>query len=72
MISYIALQWLMQTINQNFYAQNISPSVGSQASYGMFIVRILEKIDCVMMAPHCIIRYDSYVFINDQCLVIVI
>ena len=32
----------------------IIPNSPTQVSYGMSIVRIWEKTDCTIMAPHCI------------------
>ena len=40
-------------MNQIFESQQTPHISPSRASYGMPIVRILEKIDCVITAPHC-------------------
>ena len=41
-------------MNQILESQQTPHNLLSQASYGVFIVRILEKIDHVIMAPHSI------------------
>ena len=49
----------MQNINQSLYSQKtpyISPSL---ASYGVSIVRILDTIDRIIMALHCIMNMTS-------------
>ena len=45
LIFHTPQHWLMQNINQ---------TLDSQASYGASVVRILDKIDHIMMAPRCI------------------
>ena len=44
-------QWQQQKINQISNSQHTSHTLPSQASYGVSIMRILKKIDCVIMAP---------------------
>ena len=55
MILHTEMQWKEQNINQILNSQMAPHSSPSQASYGVSIVRILEEIDCVMMAPHCML-----------------
>ena len=50
MIFFSSLHWLTQNID----SQKILHSSPSRANYGVSIVRILEKIDRVITAPHCI------------------
>ena len=50
MLFYTALQWMMQNIHQSSYS-HITPS---RASYGVYIVRILEGIDRVIKVRRCI------------------
>ena len=56
-IFHTALKWMKQNINQTVNSQKISHISPSRASYGMYIVRILKKIDCIITAPHCISIY---------------
>ena len=44
---------MKQKIKQSLNSQKTSHSSPSQASYGMSIVRILEKADRVITAQHC-------------------
>ena len=68
MILHISLQWPGKSINQRLNPQNTSHSSPLRASYGMYfvvsisvwwirkgmyLVRIWEKIDRVIMAPYC-------------------
>ena len=52
-VLHTALQWQLQNINKASNSQQTPHSSPSQASYGVFIVRIWEKIDCVITAPCC-------------------
>ena len=54
MIFHTSLLWLRQSMNQSLNPQNTSHTTPYWASYGMYFVRILEKIDQVITAPHCI------------------
>ena len=57
MVFHTPLQWLTQNINQILNSQkplHISPS---RLSYGVSIVRIGEKIDRVITAPHFATEY---------------
>ena len=47
----------MRNINQSLYLQKTPHSLPSQASYGVSIVNILEKIDRVITALYCIYRH---------------
>ena len=42
-----------QKVNQILESQHTPHISPSRASYGVSVVRILEKIDCVMTAPRC-------------------
>ena len=50
----------MQNINQTLDSQKTLHSSPSRASYGVSIVRILEKIDRVITAPHCMMCYPGF------------
>ena len=52
-ILHTAIRWQHQNINQILDSQKTSHSSSSWASYGKSFVRIWEKIDYVIMAPHC-------------------
>ena len=41
-------------INQSSYSQKTPPYLTLMVSYGMYIVVIWEKINCVITKPHCI------------------
>ena len=43
-----------------FDSQKTPHTSPSRVSYGVSIVRILEKIDCVIMAPHCTWNIVAY------------
>ena len=45
---------MVQNIYQSLYSQKTAPILDSLVSYGVLIVRILEKIDRIIMEPHCI------------------
>ena len=49
-----ALRRQQQNLNQTSNSQQTPHTSPSWASYGASIVRILKKIDRVIMAPHCI------------------
>ena len=51
---YCRQQWLMQNISLYLFSQKTPHISPLWASYGVSIVRILEKIDRVITAPHCI------------------
>ena len=57
------IQWLWQNTNQSLYSQRTPHISPSWASYGVSIVRILEKIDQIIMTMHCtaILCYHQYV-----------
>ena len=67
MVLDIALQWLKQNINQNLDSQKTSHSLPSRASYGVSIVRILEKINFLIMTPHCIWFVILWRCYNESC-----
>ena len=50
------LQRLMQNANKILNSQKTSHISLSQVNYGMGVVRFGEKIDCVIMASHCIYK----------------
>ena len=47
------LRWQWQNVNQTSNLQQTPHTSPSRASYGVSIVRIWEKIDRVIVAPHC-------------------
>ena len=49
-----SLQWQNQSIYQSWSSQKTPHTSPLQASYGVSIVRILDKIHSITMAPHCI------------------
>ena len=42
-----------RNVNQTSNSQQTPHTSPSRASYGMFIMKILKKTDCVITAPHC-------------------
>ena len=58
---HTALQWLRENMHHqslnSYKTLHVSPS---QVNYVVNIVRILEKIDCIMLIPHCFL----FVFIH--------
>ena len=56
MILFIALWWLQQNLNQTSNSQQAPHTSPSRPSYGVSIVRIWEKIDRIITAPHCIMN----------------
>ena len=52
----MALWWLQQNLNQTSNSQQAPHTSPSRASYGVSIVRIWEKIDRIITAPHCIMN----------------
>ena len=52
-ILHSALWWKWNNISQILDSQKTPHSLPSRASYGMFLMRILEEIDHVIMASHC-------------------
>ena len=55
-ILFMALRWQEQNLNQTSNSQQTPHTSPSRASYGVSIVRILEKIDLVITALHCILQ----------------
>ena len=51
---HTAQQWLKQNIYQSWHSPKTPHASPSRANYGVCIVMILEKIDHVITAPHCI------------------
>ena len=62
-ILHSALWWQWQNANQILDSQNTSHTSRSRASYGVFFVKILEKIGRVITSPRCIWRYFSCIFL---------
>ena len=54
MILDTRLQWLRWNLNQSLNLQKTPHTWPWRASHGVSFVRIVEKIDHVIMAPHCI------------------
>ena len=52
-ILLMVLWWQEQNSNQTSNPQQTSHTSPLRASYGMSIVMILEKIDCIITEPHC-------------------
>ena len=52
----MALWWLQQNLNQISNSQQAPHTSPSRPSYGVSIVRIREKIDRIITAPHCIMN----------------
>ena len=57
---------MKNNIDQSLNSQKTSFTSPSRASYGMSIVRILEKIDRVITAPECILTHlpHKYASVN--------
>ena len=53
-ILHMALWWQQKCINETSNSQQTPHTAPSRASYGASIMRILKKIDRVIMAQHCI------------------
>ena len=53
MILHTVLYLLWQNINRNLYLHQTTHTSPSRPSYGVSIVRNLEKTDHVITAPHC-------------------
>ena len=53
MILHTALQWQQQNMNETWIPQQTPHSSPWWASYGVSVVWKLEKIDSIIMAPHC-------------------
>ena len=49
----LALRWQQQNVNQTSNSQQTPHNLPSWVSYGVSIVGVWEKIDCIIMAPHC-------------------
>ena len=58
MVLHTSLQEVRQSINQRLHTQKAPHSSPWPASYGVSSVNILEKIERVITAPHCI--WDCY------------
>ena len=56
MIFHTVLHWLKQHMNKNLLLQRTSHSSPWRASYGVSFMRIWEKTDHVIKAPHCIFQ----------------
>ena len=56
-IFHTALCWLKQN---SFISQKTPHILPSWASYGVCIVKIWEKIDCILMVPHCILEKNYH------------
>ena len=54
-ILHTSLQWRGQNINKRLNLQKTHHTSPYRASYGVSFVRIFDKIDRVITAPHCII-----------------
>ena len=54
MILHVTLRW--QNVNQILISKQTLYTSHSQASYGVSIVRIWEKTDHIITAPHCILE----------------
>ena len=63
-IFHTALQWHQQNINLTRNSQQTPHSSPVKSSYGMSVVRKLEKIDCVITALHCICQRKSAWLMN--------
>ena len=53
MVQFITMQW-QYNANQTSYSHETSHALHSWLSYGVSIMRLLKKIDCVIMTPYCI------------------
>ena len=53
MILHTAVQWLKQNINQSLNSQKTPHILPSGVSYGLSVVKILQKFNCVIVAPNC-------------------
>ena len=51
-ILHTTLCWLRHIINHSLNSQQTNHSLPSQGSYGVFIVRILKKIDSIITTAH--------------------
>ena len=56
-ISESGLGWPQRNVNQTSISQQTPHTSPSRTSYGVSIVRILEKTDHVITAPHCILTH---------------
>ena len=54
MILHTTIKWLVQNINQILKSQKTPQSSSLRASYGVSVVRILQKID-IIRAPYCFV-----------------
>ena len=60
-------QALGRKVNPILESQQTPYTSPSRASYGVYIVRILEKIDRVIPALHCIYKLIWIIFIAFKC-----
>ena len=68
MILDTTLQWLRLKLKQSFNLQKTPHISPWRVSYGLSFVRILEKIDCIIMAPHCIkYSWDLFTHMHQNC-----
>ena len=59
-ILHTVLRKQRQKVNKILESQQTSHISPSRASYGVSFVKIMNKIDCVITAPHCIQYNISY------------
>ena len=55
----------MQNIIYRLYSQKIAHTSRSRASYGVYVIKMLEKIDRVKTASNCIAIKTLYTFYNN-------
>ena len=60
MIFNMALWWQWQNVDQTLNWQKTPHTSASQVSYGVSVVRILEKIDCIIKVLHYIFVVSSF------------
>ena len=58
-VSHMALWWQWQNADQTLNSQQAPYTSPSRASYGLSVVRISEKIDCIIKAPYCIVKWPN-------------
>ena len=56
------MQWLRQNVNETLNPQKTPHTLPLRVSYGVSLVLKLDKIDCIIMAPHCISLQATVVF----------
>ena len=57
MIFRTALQWVRHYLKQSVDSQKTPHTSPLRASYGVSVVRMFKKIDCVITALHCVEGY---------------